>query len=187
MANPTFRERTLSAIKDRKDWNPQNDGIDHLNIGVFKRTPGLAGLLTNQSRRSPIEHPYLGHFSTMESYWTYLQYADAPDEIREMHGATLQALLKKLGSKKIRRRYFRDLIMDGNFYRIQQNSAIKRAFVDSELPFANYYLHGEPKVPMYPTVSSWLVQDLHELREIFRQGLEFDYIPVPQELANECI
>jgi hypothetical protein len=123
----------------------------------------------------------------MESYWTFLQYDHPPDEMREMHGATLQALVKKLGKTKVKRRYFRDMIMDGNFYRIQQNSSIKRAFVDSELPFANYYLHGEPKVPIYPTVSSWLVQDLHELREIFKRGLEFEYIPVPKHLADECL
>lgn len=184
MANQTFRERTLSEIRDRKDWDPKKDGIDHINIGVFRRAPGLASLLAYQSRRSPIEHPFLGHFSTMESYWTYLQYIDAPDEIRELHGAPLQAAVRKLG-RKVQRRYFRDLIMDGNFYRIQQNSAIKRAFVESELPFANYYLHGDHQVPIYPNISSWLTQDLHELREIFRRGLEFDYVPVPQALANE--
>jgi hypothetical protein len=185
MANPTFRERNLSDIRDRKDWDPQNDGVDHLNIGIFRRGLGLASLLTNQSRRSPIDHPYLGHFSTMESYWTYLQYDNAPESIREMHGATLQGVIKKLGGKKVRRRYFRDLIMDGNFYRIQQSSAIKRAFIESELPFANYYLHGDSNVPIYPTVSGWLVQDLHELREIFKRGLEFEYVPVPEALANE--
>lgn len=186
MANPAFRERSLSTIRDRKDWDPQNDGIDHINIGIYKRTPALAGLLTNQSRRSPIEHPYLGHFGTMESYWMYLQYENAPDTVRELHGAKLQALVKKLG-ERVRRRYFRDLIMDGNFYRIQQSSAIKRAFIESELPFANYYLHGDTNVPIYPGVSGWLIQDLHELREIFKRGLEFEYIPVPKELANACL
>jgi hypothetical protein len=186
MANSTFRERTLSTIKDRKDWDPLKDGIDHINIGVVRRSPGLAGLLSNQSRRSPIDHPYMGHFATMESYWTYLQYASPPDSIRELHGRALQAMVKKLDNK-VRRKYFRDLIMDGNFYRIQQSSAIKRAFIESELPFANYYLHGDSNVPIYPTVSSWLIQDLHELREIFKRGLEFDYVPVPKDLANECL
>jgi hypothetical protein len=183
MTNPTYHERKLSKIRDRKDWDPQNDGIDHINIGVVRRTPGLAGLLSNQSRRSPIDHPYFGRFSTMESYWTYLQYEKGHDEIRDLHGAPLQAFTKKLGPK-VRRRYFRDLIMDGNFYRIQQSSAIKRQFIESELPFANYWLHGDSNVPIYPTVSSWLIQDLHELREIFKRGLEFDYKPVPEELAS---
>jgi hypothetical protein len=184
MANPTFRERTLSTLRDRKDWDPRNDGVDHLNIGVYRRAAGLARLLTTQSRNSPIDHPYLGYFRTMESYWTFLQYEDAPEELRLMHGAELQAAVKTLG-KKVRRRYFRDLIMDGNFYRIQQSSAIKRAFIESELPFANYYLHRDSNTPLYPTVASWLVQDLHELREIFKRGMEFEYIPVPKELADE--
>lgn len=147
---------------------PKMDGVDHININHDGKTE--LGRMLSHFYESPFVHPYLGPFDSMEGFWQYVK-AEAPnDRLRTLVGQAAFALGKTLTS--VRRQHFRDIIMDGNFAKIDQNSNIKAALVASELPITQYYTYGPQKIPINPKTAPWLIPDFEELRRIFKTARE---------------
>lgn len=170
-----------------QDWNPAMDGIDHINIGEREYIKTALGKHLAHFTEMPFEHPYLGLFHSMEGYWHFIRDREQDPRFRTLAHHRARELGHTKVKDVVKRRFFRDLIMDGNFYKIQQNSVLKKELVTSTLPITNYYLmnaqDNRPRVPIYPKVN-WIAQDIMELRAIFALGEEFDYVPIsPEEYA----
>lgn len=131
------------------------DGVTHINI-YSKGQTDLGKWLSNFSRT-----PFIcdeGKFESIEGYWYWLGSRD--DRLRKLSG--YQA--KKLGSnlpRMIEVDNFETRIKKAIICKLKAHPYIFKALVDSELPFAHYYVFGgHRKDAGFP----WLVEFFEELR-----------------------
>lgn len=160
-----------------KHYTPETDGVDHINISHNANTE--LGVLLAHFTESHFTHPYLGPFNCIEGFWHYIRAATPDDRLRILvgkdayvHGSTLP---------HIKRRYFQDILMDGNFQKIKENARLRDLLVQSTLPFAQYYLFGPNRLPINQKTAPWLVDDFEELRSIFVDGEENEFVITPFE------
>jgi hypothetical protein len=154
-------------------FNKTTDGIDHINVGPKAQTE--LGLLLSHFTESRFTHPYLGPFNSMEGYWFYVKAKKTDDRLRSLSGKAAYQVGK--GIEHIRRRYFRTIIMDGNYQKIKQNDRLRELLIESTLPITQYYTFGPNNIPINPQTFPWLVNDFETLRELFRVGKVLEMLP----------
>ncbi len=145
-------------------FDPANDGKDHINIYSMGATI-LGRRLTNFSY-IPFDHPYYGHFCSMEGFWYYLRNGCVDERLRATSGMSAKTLGRQ-GDKK-QMPHFRDDIIGAIYQKIIQNETIHKEFIESTLPFAHYYVFDN-KVKQ-AVGSDWLVDGFENLRVEMRQG-----------------
>jgi hypothetical protein len=140
--------------------NPAEDGYTHINVYSKGRTE-LGRLLTNFAD-TPFHHPDYGWFASMECYWYWVGTGKQHDDLRDLYGYP---------AKEYGRRYERITCPDfqfdieaGLFYKIAQHPDLAQRLINSNLPFAHYYLYGGTKV-VVPSGSEWLLLQLEALRD----------------------
>lgn len=153
-------------------YSKATDGIDHINISPQGKTE--LGVLLAHYTESPFIHEYLGPFDSMEGYWYYVKGEKPDDKLRSLSGKQAYLYGKELPS--IRRQFFREIIMDGNYFKIDQNERLKKLLVESELPLTQYYNYGKHSVAINPTTMPWLVPDFETLRHAFIYGVEREIV-----------
>lgn len=169
-------------------YNKATDGIDHINISPQGRTE--LGVLLAHYTESHFVHEYLGPFDSMEGYWYYVKSAVPDDKLRSLSGKQAYLYGKELPA--IRRQFFREIIKDGNYFKISQNDRLRELFAASELPLTQYYNYGAHSIAINPKTMPWLVPDFEQLREMFRYDVEHkitsydDYqkVIVPKRVAK---
>lgn len=149
-------------------YSKDTDGIDHINISPQGKTE--LGVLLAHYTESHFVHEYLGPFDSMEGYWYYVKGEKPDDKLRSLSGKAAYLYGKELPS--IRRQYFREIIMDGNYFKIDQNERLKELLMESSLPFTQYYNYGKHAVAINPKTMPWLVPDFETLRHMFQYDIE---------------
>ena len=133
-------------------WNPDHDGITHINVYSKGRT-ALGRLLSNFAD-TPFRIPLMGTFGSVEAFWYWTITGD--DTVRHLHGYKA----KQIGSKLPRKRpppTKRELKIA---YRAKLNKHwyLKSCLQSNKLPLAHYYVYGgkvvEPKQWQW-TASLW--------------------------------
>ncbi len=69
------------------------DGIDHINLRYFSKSP--LGRLLSLEQRGSLYMPYLGRFNSVMSLWTWLKDENFADEIRYLTGKKLADYVKE--------------------------------------------------------------------------------------------
>jgi hypothetical protein len=189
MTPPTMQMRNLSMTNSNSSthrtparYEPARDGVDHINIGPSAATE--LGRLLAHFTESHFTHPYLGPFNCIEGYWYYVKSQTPDDRLRQLTGKAAYVYGKTL--PHVRRRRFRDIIMDGNYQKILENDRLRSLLVESELPFTQYYLYGPHNLPINPKTAPWLVEDFEELRSCFKEDPD-DYEIVTYEEYQEIV
>ena len=142
----------------------RSDGITHVNIGG--RT--VLGQDLAHFAHMPFVHPFYGPFNCMEGFWYYIKAQHPDDTLRSLVGYRAKDYGKDLPMKKVDN--FKELIIEANYYRINQNPEFRDMFVNCELPFDHYYLYGEGNLLIRPKGFEWIVEGFEELRIMFREG-----------------
>lgn len=142
----------------------RSDGITHVNIGG--RT--VLGQDLAHFAHMPFVHPFYGPFNCMEGFWYYIKAQHPDDTLRSLVGYRAKDYGKDLPMKKVDN--FKELIIEANYYRINQNPEFREMFVNCELPFDHYYLYGEGNLLIRPKGFEWIVEGFEELRKMFREG-----------------
>lgn len=142
-------------------FNPENDGLDHINVYSKGRT-SLGRDLTNFSY-SPINLPEDGKFNSVEGYWYWLSSKD--DKLRSLHGFKAKQYGRAIRADDwLEDEKFKKKIKLAIKIKIESNPDLMRKFRTSSLPFAHYYVYGG-KVVMVPK-SDWIIEYLEELRSV---------------------
>lgn len=155
-------------------YNPEMDGIDHINI--YSRSRIKLGRELSHFANMPINIPEHGAFSSVEGYWYWL--SCHRDELRELHG--LEA--KKVG-RELRRanrqlpdthpdkkfainENFNELIMAANRIKIDTYPDLKHQLVSSSLPLVHYYVvtKNGKRVSQEMDHGSWIWEDISRYR-----------------------
>lgn len=154
------------------NWNPEEDGLTHINVYSQGKTK-LGRHLTNFAH-TPFECAD-GHFESVEGYWYWLRCGDCPEreELRKLHGFKA----KQLG------RHIRPETNDSS---VDFESKIKAALEcklrmaqkggllhRNTLPLAHYYVYGKgPNPKVINAGYEWMIEHLEQVCAVMRQEWE---------------
>ena len=137
-------------------WDPEQDGITHINIFTRGKTP-LGRFLTNLAH-SPFTHPEFGTFACVEGFWYWLSTGKKHDMLRDLLGFEAKAQGKKLEKVELAPGEFEQCIKEAITAKLRAHPAMLNKLIDSTLPLAHYYVYyGKVVEAGY----EWLV-DYHE-------------------------
>lgn len=143
-------------------FEPQNDGVDHINIYSQGKTE-LGRWLSNFSY-SLISIPEHGNFNSIEGYWYWLVTRD--ERLRKLSGWEAKKLGKTLESKEVEG--FESLILKAIDIKIKSNPKKMMEFGASTLPFDHYYVFsGVKKDAGY----KWIVEHFEKRRALLKEWL----------------
>lgn len=149
------------------------DGTTHINIDAFAQTE-LGRMLVHQFA-SKFEHPQFGRFRSVEGFWGYVRDNTRDDRWRYVSGMTAKRETRNLGVRWIAN--FHQIIMEANYFKIEQNDHLKALFVASELPFDHYYIFrgkeaiaSDPGFPIRPQIAPWFTRGMESIRTLMKEG-----------------
>lgn len=149
------------------------DGVTHINIDAHARTE--LGRLLLHKLASRFEHPMFGQFKSVEGFWGFIRDGARDDRWRYVSGMAAKYETRKLGPRYIAN--IHQIIMEANFYKVEQNETIRSLMVASTLPFDHYYIFRSPEmaednpgVPIRPQIAPWLTRGFEEIRTLLQFG-----------------
>lgn len=142
--------------------NPDNDGVDHINV-YSKGKTDLGQQLSN-FYRSIFILPDHGMFKSVEGYWFWLATGMRHITLRYASGHFAKAEGSKL--EKFHVEGFEEKIKAAISAKIYQNPDLERALKESTLPLEHYYCYGKDgnyrviELPKY----RWMVDHIESIR-----------------------
>lgn len=143
-------------------FEPNNDGIDHVNIYSQGKTE-LGNWLSNFSY-SPINIPEHGLFKSIEGYWYWLGTKD--DSLRYLIGYQAKKKGKKLKCIEICNDEFIGFIKKAIDIKIKSDTRMMEQLIISELPFTHYYVFGGVK---REAGYEWIVEHIEDRRRLLKE------------------
>jgi hypothetical protein len=113
------------------------DGIEHINIDMRARTE--LGRMLSSLYYAPFNHPLFGPFNSMEAFMAWIRSVNPSNSIRELSG--MEARWANKAAKGPFLEDFDAIVEEANFYKISQNSEMRRLMLESTLPFDHYYIY----------------------------------------------
>lgn len=139
-------------------WNPEEDGITHINI-YSKGATSLGRWLSNFTH-SVFTHPTYGEFHSIEGFWYWLKTGKQHDSLRTAHGWQAKQEGKKYPSTECAN--FAQIIKTALRAKLIANPRMLGELIDNPLPLAHYYVYsGKPSHAGY----EWIVLYFDEIRK----------------------
>lgn len=142
------------------NFQPENDGIDHINI-YSKGQTELGRWLTNFAH-SPIEIPEHGKFSSIEGYWYWLGSKD--ERLRSLFGYEAKKLGESLSIEEING--FEGYIQKAIDIKLKSDRERLNEFIGSFLPFDHYYVFGGVRKD---AGYKWIVEHFENRRKLLKE------------------
>ena len=158
------------------NFDPSNDGIDHINIYSKGKTE-LGRFLTNFSNH-PVSTP-MGNFKSVEGYWYFLKTDCVADELRDANGIEAKKLGKELVEKygaidNFPTDDFKKSIIAAIKNKIESNPKFKTQLIQNDLPLAHYFYWGDEqrgfKVTNLPQ-HDWVVDGIEMIAASYKQEI----------------
>lgn len=169
----TVRSALVGGLQPRIPTNASSweaDGVDHINISRYGKTP--LGKMLDMDHIRNFEHPLLGPFKTMNSLWFFLRARQPNDHIRVLNNPELRGFVfNSCGGVKSGVPNFRAVVMHAAYLRIKAFKDITRLMIESELPFDSYKtLQSGIRVRFEHTL--WVVNAFEEIRKALKEERE---------------
>jgi len=149
--------------------NPDNDGVDHINIYSKGRTP-LGRMLSNFAHII-FYHPKHGVFASVEAYWYWLATGMKHDGLRRLYGASAKSAGIRELPVKMADEEFRRHICDALTLKVAQNLQLAKALSVSTLPLRHYYAYGACKPAVHENKKhQWQLDHIQMLRDRVSEG-----------------
>ncbi len=144
-------------------WNPNEDGLTHINVYSKGRTE-LGRWLSNFAY-APFNHPSDGYFASVEAYWYWLSTSHPQrDELRSLHGYAAKQRGRALrGADWPKLPDFEWRIKFVIWLKCCTYPQMLNALQASTLPFSHYYVYGTT-VRDVPE-ATWMLDELNRIRE----------------------
>lgn len=173
---PTMTQTTNSTTSPP---DPKLDGQAHINVHYNYSTTKLGRELSTYFV-ARFNHPYFGPFKCIEGFRLYVQTGCVDDAFRGKTGSEAKAYFnRQIKARALKMYDIKDeekVLMLAYYARLTQHPVTATLFKESTLPFENYFLWGDAKLPIRPEDSGLLIQSLTTLREYMQAGLEPDRI-----------
>jgi hypothetical protein len=122
-----------------KSYNPDEDGVTHINI--YSRSRTTLGKLLSNFTHSPFEHPDYGKFQSMEGYWYWMSTGLCHDILRNLYGISAKRTGERFKDVPFKHlsKTFEDIIAEGILMKMLWNPNIGDLLKNSTLPLVHYY------------------------------------------------
>jgi hypothetical protein len=148
------------------------DGKDHINIWEHGATE--LGKCLSHDVAIGFVHPVLGKFNSVVGFFNYIRSEEKDDRLRHLSSKVANLHFKSLTPVNVKN--FKALVMDANWLKVQQNPALKKALMESELPFDSWYTYKRRDgVRQRPAIAFWIVPGFNEIRAALKEGREPDW------------
>ena len=146
--------------------NPNNDGIDHINVYSRGKTE-LGRKLTNFAY-TPFDHPEDGKFNSIEGYWYWLGCKD--DKLRKAYGFGAKKLGRELGAPDwLGTEDFKRKVKLAIRAKLIQHPKLLELLVETDLPLLHYYVYGDVQLDKYKVVlvkqGQWILDEIQDIRD----------------------
>jgi hypothetical protein len=155
------------------NYNPDTDGVDHINIYSKGKTE-LGRLLTNFAY-TPFVHPIYGNFTSMEGFWYYYLTGCKYEQFKSVHGFDAKSLGKQLRDDRKDKEGISEedkvIILDALRWKLRHNKNIVHLLTKSKLPLTHYYAYGSKgnwKVKYLPEYD-WITKEIERVRDVCKQ------------------
>lgn len=147
-------------------WNPDEEGITHINAYSKSRTR-LGTLLSNFYHISFVCED--GYFQSIEGYWYWLiapEKHSKREELRKLYGFRAKQLGREICSGDWRDdEEFKTKIKRALWYKVQSSSELKQLLLNNTLPIVHYYSYGQPPKIVIPEHGSWIWEAFNLIRK----------------------
>jgi hypothetical protein len=154
--------------------NPENDGIDHINI--YSKAKTELGRLLSNFAFSPIDLKDDGKFNSIEAYWYWLLCDHANrDKLRETWGFEAKQVGRDLRAKDWPPKGAEDFevkIKIALLQKAESHKKIQELIIQSELPFKHYYVYDKKMKRI--DGGEWLVEAWEHIRSYFKELAEVE-------------
>jgi hypothetical protein len=157
----------------RTVFDPEQDGETHINVSTNGKTE--LGRKLAHFAVTPFIHPIYGPFKSMEGFWHFIKCEEKDDNFRTLTASRAKAYAKT--KKMVWRENFVDVINEANYHKVEQNEDIKRLIIESELPFAYYYMFGPEQLQIFPQQAPWLCAGFDMIRQLMKEGKSIEPAP----------
>lgn len=150
----------------------QQDGVDHINIGLAAFT--LLGKQLGEDWPEMFVVGEHGPFNTITGFWHWLRSVDRPNDFRDKTGYDVRNKLVHRFSVRSHVENFKVEIMKAHWAKINTVVGLRDLIAECELPFESYYFYGpEPRVCAIAELnSSWMIPVVNEFRRAIRKNIE---------------
>lgn len=170
------KRKTRQTTPAEPAFNPAEDGVRHVN--VYTRGATALGRGLSNFQDCNIEHPYFGHFRTLEGLWYFLKTGQNDEMFRVLSGHDCRRRGKDMPA--IHYPLFNKMFKLGMVEKLDKNLTLQRDLVKNELPLVHYYnYHGRINVPPR---QEWQLEFWQTLRQTLMAAGNIDVIR--QELKN---
>lgn len=146
------------------EYEPLNDGVDHINI--YSRGKTQLGRMLSNFYLLPFSHPVYGIFNTVEGFYYYVSTGFKHENLRTLSGFEAKKFGKSLERAKLED--FENIIRKAIRLKIYQNDSLTVLLKASSLPFAHYYFYGdsEGKYKLFtPKGFEYMVDEIEKVRD----------------------
>ena len=141
-------------------WNPDDDGVTHIDIYSKGKTE-LGRWLTNFSY-SPFNNPEYGKFLSMEGFWYWVSTGMKEERFRTLVGFKAKELGKTMKVVDVGEE-FESIIKQGIRQKLISDKAKLRELLECNLPLAHYYVYGGKCVS---AGYEWITKYIESVRKI---------------------
>ncbi|MNP88984.1 hypothetical protein D3C85_13780 [compost metagenome] len=125
------------------DIDPSEDGVSHIN--VYSRGATSLGRALSNISECNIEHPFYGHFRSLEGLWFFMRTGHKYDDFRIMKGMNARNRGKEL--ENVHFPMFNKMFKLGMLEKLDRNPILQKQLVENELPLMHYYVYGKKVIP----------------------------------------
>ena len=150
-----------------KDFEPQREGVDHINAYSWSRTE--LGRLISNFAHTPFTLPTDGTFASIEAYWYWLSVrADRREQLRPLHGYAAKRRGRLLqGRDWPRDPQFEEKIKVAIVAKVSAHPRIQELLIASgTLPIVHYY--AEPDGIRMLQDGLWIWEWYAEVRRVLQ-------------------
>ena len=160
----------MFEFDEKPIYNPEEDGITHINIYRQAKTE-LGRMLSNFYHSPFIFEPY-GYFASAEAYWYWYLTGQQHNELRTLSGFEAKKAGRKYRNDRLDVLGLTDddlTIMENMLIcKIAHNPQIAALLKESTLPFVHYYsYHGNVIVP---EGFDWLSANFEDIRTVLQDN-----------------
>ena len=123
--------------------DPSQDGVTHVN--VYSRGATSLGRALSNIAECNIDHPFYGHFRSLEGLWFFMRTGHKNDDFRIMKGMNARTVGKDM--EMVHFPMFNKMFKLGMLEKLDRNPHLQKQLVENELPLQHYYVYGKKVLP----------------------------------------
>lgn len=161
---PALQAEELIKQSNESRYGPQTDGVDHINIHLWAKTP--LGVMLSSEAECYFNHPTFGPFRSIEGLFHWITHQNVPDTIREAHGTKMAKRFPGYQPRRIGD--IRTILIEAHIEKIMQNRSLITMLQNCTLPFTCYYTNSSGLI-IQVYKRAWLIEFFEAFRRHLRE------------------